>query len=104
MSPRSADARFKSDGLRCCMLARWLRNMAGHARHPAGSARTAWWIAFLCVVPAAAYYARLLSLSGPSFFTPVPHGLTFNSMLLHLLQGTFDVDPETVGVESALRD
>ena len=31
-------------------------------------------------------------------------GLTFNSMLEHLLHGHFDVDPETVGSEGFLRD
>jgi hypothetical protein len=46
------------------------------------------------------YYSALLavSLAWPYFhlFQPVYRGLTFNSMLDHLLQGQFDVDPATI--------
>jgi hypothetical protein len=35
---------------------------------------------------------------------PLCLGLTFNSMLEHLLRGRFDVAPETVGLEGFLRD
>lgn len=54
--------------------------------------------ALLCLVPAGCYYAFLLSASG-GFFGALPHGLTFNSMLLHLLGGRFDVDPAAIGDE-----
>lgn len=60
-------------------------------------------IGLFCLVLAACYYALLLSAGG-SFFAPVTHGLTFNSMLLHLLHGRFDVDPATIGDEGFLRD
>lgn len=63
-----------------------------------------WAIALLCLLPAACYYALLLSLGSTGFFDPLPHGLTFNSMLLHLLQGRFDVDPAAIGDEGFLRD
>jgi hypothetical protein len=68
----------------------------------------------LCLIPAAAYYALLICLNlgdflkvpyqGPSLFRPVNYGLTFNSMLLHLLHGSFDVDPQTIGLEGSVRD
>src|SRR3979411_966481 len=62
-------------------------------------AETNWAIVLLALVPAAGYYAMVITLGFPSFFTLHPHGLTFNSMLLHLLQGRFDVDPQTIGDE-----
>lgn len=58
----------------------------------------------LWLIPAALYYAFLLSAGAPGPFGPVQHGLTFNSMLLHLLHGRFDVDPAAVGDEGYLRD
>lgn len=63
-----------------------------------------WAIVLLALGPAAAYYAMLITLGFPSFFTLHPHGLTFNSMLLHLLSGRFDVDPQTIGDEGIVRD
>jgi hypothetical protein len=68
-----------------------------------GGGRTRWIVLFL-VVPCGAYYAFLLSLGFPGFFAPSPRGLTFNSMLLHLLGGSFDVDPQTIGDEGILRN
>jgi hypothetical protein len=51
------------------------------------------------------YYAFLLTAAGSiALFAPLPHGLTFNSMLLHLLEGRFDVDPTVIGHEGYLRD
>lgn len=61
-------------------------------------------VALLSVIPAGLYYAMLLALGSAHFLAPVPHGLTFNSMLLHLLDGTFDVDPQAIGDEGALRN
>jgi hypothetical protein len=58
----------------------------------------------LWLIPAAGYYALLLSAGGSSLFAAVPNGLTFNSMLLHMLHGRFDVDPTSIGVEGYLRD
>src|SRR5205809_684359 len=68
-----------------------------------GPAGRKWAIVLICLMPAAAYYAFLLSLGFPGFFAPSQRGLTFNSMLLHLLDGSFDVDPETIGDEGVLR-
>ena len=69
-----------------------------------GSLGKNWVVVLLCLVPAGAYYAMLISLGFPSFFTAHPHGLTFNSMLLHLLAGSFDVDPRTIGDEGVVRN
>lgn len=74
------------------------------------SSTTIWSIALAWLVPAFAYYAILIcgnygdflrtpNMSGPSLFSSVNYGLTFNSMLLHLLDGSFDVDPQTIGLE-----
>src|SRR5882672_973697 len=63
-----------------------------------------WRAALLCVLPASLYYAALLASGSLNFFDPVPHGLTFNSMLAHMLQGSFDVDPDTIRDEGFLRD
>src|SRR5689334_12310889 len=67
-------------------------------------AETNWAIVLICLGPAATYYAMVITLGFPSFFTQHPHGLTFNSMLLHLLQGQFDVDPRTIGDEGIVRN
>src|SRR5258708_26749880 len=58
----------------------------------------------LWVLPAALYYAFLLCAGTSGLFSPAEHGMVFNSMLLHLLQGRFDVDPAAVGDEGYLRD
>jgi hypothetical protein len=63
-----------------------------------------WAVVLLCLAPAVSYYAVLISLGFPSFFTPAVHGLTFNQMLLSLLHGSFDVDPQTLGDEGRLRN
>ncbi|HYM72346.1 MAG TPA: hypothetical protein VET89_05145 [Stellaceae bacterium] len=67
-------------------------------RPDAGTAILFW------LIPAALYYAFLLSAGSPGLFAPVNFGLTFNSMLLHMLQGRFDVDPAAIGPEGYLRD
>src|SRR5712691_3708883 len=60
---------------------------------------------FLLLLPALYYYAFLLTMAGSTgLFQPVTYGLTFNSMLSHLLEGRFDVDPATIGPEGFLRD
>jgi len=62
-------------------------------------------VALLLLPPAVCYYAFLLTGAGGSgLFAPVTYGLTFNSMLLHLLQGRFDVDPAAIGYEGFVRD
>lgn len=58
----------------------------------------------LWLLPAVAYYALLLCAGSSGLFAPVNQGLTFNSMLLHLLHGRFDVDPTIIGEEGYLRD
>src|SRR5438128_4907859 len=84
-------------------------------RRVSGSTAVTWGIVLLCMVPAAAYYAILICSnygaiepgfqpSAPGLFTPVHYGRVFNSMLLHLLQGSFDVDPEAIGREGFVRD
>jgi hypothetical protein len=61
--------------------------------------------ALFLLLPAVGYYALLLTAGGSSgLVAPVMHGLTFNSMLLHLLHGRFDVDPAVIGYEGYLRD
>jgi hypothetical protein len=57
-----------------------------------------------CLVPAVFYYALLLTVGTAGLLAPAEHGPIFNSMLLHLLQGRFDVDPASVGDEGYLRD
>jgi hypothetical protein len=69
-----------------------------------GSGGINWGVVLLCLVPAGGYYAFLLSVGVPSFFTPALRGLTFNSMLLHLLNGSFDVDPGIIGAEGVVRN
>ena len=61
-------------------------------------------VGLLCLLAASFYYKSLLGCCSSDFFAPVPYGLTFNSMLLHLLQGRFDVDPQTIGDEGSLRN
>src|SRR6185437_445014 len=51
------------------------------------------------------YYALLLTAFGSvGLFAPVTYGLNFNSMLMHLLRGRFDVDPAAIGYEGFLRN
>ncbi len=57
----------------------------------------------LYLAPACLCYAVMLSLHGGPFGA-VGNGLTFNNMLVHLLHGRFDVDPEAIGSEGFFRD
>jgi hypothetical protein len=50
------------------------------------------------------YYGALITNGSFNFFQHEGIGLTFNSMLEHLLHGHFDVDPDAVGIEGFLRD
>jgi hypothetical protein len=50
------------------------------------------------------YYGALITHGSFSFLHREFIGLTFNSMLEHLLHGHFDVDPEAVGIEGFPRD
>src|ERR1700733_14923317 len=61
-------------------------------------------VALLWLIPAGVYYSFLLTAGSTGMLAPVDHGLTFNSMLLHMLHGRFDVDPATIGDEGYLRD
>jgi hypothetical protein len=56
----------------------------------------------LWLLPAGVYYAFLLCAGSSGLFAPVNQGLTFNSMLVHLLHGHFDVDAATIGDEGYL--
>lgn len=53
---------------------------------------------------AAAAYALLLTRGDLDPFGAEPAGLTFNSMLSHMLRGRWDVDPAAIGVEAFVRD
>jgi hypothetical protein len=59
---------------------------------------------WMLVVPACVWYGLLISAGSAGMTAPVPHGLVFNSMALHLLHGQFDVDPASIGDEGYLRD
>lgn len=50
------------------------------------------------------YYGFLLSNGDFDFLHPTEYGLTFNSMLRHMLDGKFDVDPNIVLMEGYSRD
>jgi hypothetical protein len=45
-------------------------------------------------------YVALVSHCSLNLVRPQPMGLVFNNMLSHLLEGRFDVDPQTVGAEA----
>lgn len=49
-------------------------------------------------------YAALMTRGSFDLLHPIPYGLTFNSMLEHLLRGRLDVDPAAIGNEGFLRD
>lgn len=74
------------------------------ARWRAKVRENSWTATALCLLIFAYYYAFLLSAGEGNFFSPLPYGLTFNSMLSHLLDGRFDVDPAAIGNEGFLRD
>jgi hypothetical protein len=61
-------------------------------------------VALLCLLPAGYWYATLLFVHRPGLFPPSTHGLVFNSMLLHLLAGRFDIDPQVIGDDGFLRN
>jgi hypothetical protein len=60
-------------------------------------------VALFGLILAALFYETLIFAGKSSFFPPAPQGLVFNSMLLHLLDGHFDVDPQAVGIEAFVR-
>ena len=60
--------------------------------------------ALVWLLPAVIWYALLLCAGSTGLTAPVNHGLVFNSMLVHLLHGRFDVDPAAIGDEGYLRD
>ena len=65
------------------------------------------WFLWLSLVFMALYYPVLIRLfeldlfadGSQSLFRPVLNGMTFNSMMYHLLAGRFDVDPGAIGNE-----
>ena len=62
-------------------------------------------VAILCAMPPAALlYFALLTHGAFHLFPFTWYGLTFNSMLIHLLHGQFDVDPDTISTEGFLVD
>jgi hypothetical protein len=78
--------------------------VAQEGRRPPSSIRAVSAVVICGLVVAGLYYGTLLNCCSAGFFAPVPHGLTFNSMLLHLLNGAFDVDPQAIGDEGSLRN
>src|SRR5690348_9369522 len=76
-------------------------------RESAGTAAP--WL--LALLPAVALYYAVLLLIGTGIatgkvglFAPVDNGLAFNSMLEHMLRGSFDVDPAAITYEGMVRD
>jgi len=61
-----------------------------------GRPRTAVLILVVLMVP---YYLGLLTLGSFDLFMPLPFSHLFGDMLLHLLRGRFDVDPDVIGFE-----
>src|SRR5262249_38307953 len=61
-------------------------------------------VVLLYLLPAGYYYSILISVGSSGLFDQLPHGLTFNSMLLHLLRGAFDVDPQAIGDEGIIHN
>jgi len=60
---------------------------------------------FCLIVFMILYYGTILIGRDFDLFRPAGHiGLTFNTMLEHLLHGRFDVDPQVIGFEGFLRD
>lgn len=59
-----------------------------------------WITAILMLVMAGYYYALMSNGFHRDLYYPVLHGLAFNSMLDHMLQGRFDVDPKIIGNEA----
>jgi hypothetical protein len=57
-----------------------------------------------CFVLAFVYYSFAITNGNFKLFAPVEIGLTFNSMLSHLLHGQFDVDPNAIQAEAFVRD
>jgi len=57
-----------------------------------------------CFFLAFGYYSFLATLGTFELFVPHQMGLTFNSMLSHLLHGQFDVDPEAIQAEAFVRN
>jgi hypothetical protein len=61
----------------------------------------------ILILMAAIYYLFLAMDGGLDFFKPIElaaRGMTFNSMLEHLLHGEFDVDPAAIAFEGVVRD
>lgn len=59
---------------------------------------------FLALLALAAIHHRFVVMISGGVFTPSHHGMIFNSMALHLLEGRFDIDPSAVGDEAFVRD
>jgi hypothetical protein len=61
----------------------------------------------ILILMAAIYYLFLAMDGGFNLFKPIElagRGMTFNSMLEHLLHGEFDVDPAAIAFEGVVRD
>jgi hypothetical protein len=62
---------------------------------------------YAILILVAGFYYFVLAMDGFNLFKPLElaaRGMVFNSMLEHLLQGEFDVDPSTIAFEGSLRD
>jgi len=77
-----------------------------HPGHRASRSSVALFYAIL-VSMAAVYYLFLAMDGSFDFFKPIElaaRGMTFNSMLEHLLRGEFDVDPAAIAFEGVVRN
>ena len=73
--------------------------------YPAHRGRTSVVLFYVILILIAAIYYLLLAMDGSlNFSKPIERGMTFNSMLEHLLHGEFDVDPAVVTSEGQVRD
>src|SRR5689334_12300952 len=58
----------------------------------------------ICAALISLYYFSMITDIGRKIFASSLHGMIFNSMALHLLDGKFDVSPDAVGDEAFIRN
>jgi len=62
------------------------------------------WCLAALIVAVSVYYLFLLSNGTFLVFGPEMLDQTYNSMLVHMLHGNFDVDPKAIGLEAMTRN
>ena len=75
----------------------------GRSDSPRSRGQDRLWIC-LALLLAFAIYAALLTRGGFDLAGAEPLGLTYNSMLAHMLHGRWDVDPSAIGFEAFIHD